>query len=72
MALVVLTIAGGLASSIFIPLTDFLVQRFGWRNALMVLAAILAIGTILPTRWFSADGRKTVGSIPTERSLLPR
>ena len=35
-----LTLAGGLASTIFWPFTQWLVTQFGWRNALFVLAAI--------------------------------
>jgi MFS family permease len=47
-ALLVLTIAGGLASTIFLPLTGLLADRLGWRDALLVLAAVLAVGTIPP------------------------
>jgi predicted MFS family arabinose efflux permease len=35
----VMTLLGGLASTAFIPLTHVLVERFGWRPALLVLAA---------------------------------
>jgi predicted MFS family arabinose efflux permease len=35
----VMTLLGGLASTAFIPLTHVLVDRFGWRPALLVLAA---------------------------------
>lgn len=47
-ALLTLTIAGGLASTIFLPLTDLLARSLGWREALVVLAGILAVGTIGP------------------------
>jgi MFS family permease len=45
-ALTVLTFIAGFASVIFLPLTEWLVSSFGWRNALWVLAGGLAIITI--------------------------
>lgn len=45
-ALTVLTFGGGLASVIFVPLATWLVQLYGWRGALWILAAILAVITI--------------------------
>ena len=39
-AIVVITLFGGLASTVFVPLTQFLVDTFGWRDALRVLALI--------------------------------
>ena len=47
-ALTVVTLMAGLASTIFLPLTAWLVSQLGWRQALLVLAAILAVATILP------------------------
>jgi MFS family permease len=47
-AITAVTLMAGLASTIFIPLAQVLVSSLGWRQALAVLAAILAIGTILP------------------------
>jgi MFS family permease len=35
----VMTLVGGLASTVFIPLTHVLIEGFGWRGALLVLAA---------------------------------
>jgi predicted MFS family arabinose efflux permease len=43
-ALLAITIVAGFASSIFLPLTGLLVDRLGWRQALVVLA--IAYGTI--------------------------
>lgn len=51
-ALAVLTFTGGLASVVFLPLTTWLVEGFGWRESLMVLAVILAVTTILPHALF--------------------
>ena len=40
-AIGVLTVLGGLSSTIFIPLTQSLVENTGWRDATLVLAAVL-------------------------------
>ncbi|MFC4376900.1 MFS transporter [Nocardia halotolerans] len=50
-ALTVLTLAGGLASTVFAPLTAALVSRLDWRATYLVLAVILAIVTV-PAHWF--------------------
>jgi sugar phosphate permease len=47
-ALLLVTLTGGLASTIFLPLSAWLVEVQGWREALFTLAAILALLTILP------------------------
>lgn len=47
-ALTVLTFSGGFASVIYVPLAAYMVSRLGWRPALLVLAVILALITILP------------------------
>jgi MFS family permease len=47
-ALLALTVIAGFASVIYVPLTGWLVQAHGWRHALVVLAALLAILTIIP------------------------
>jgi len=39
-AIITLTFLGGLASTVFIPLTAWLIGSLGWRHALWVLAAI--------------------------------
>jgi MFS family permease len=39
-AIITLTFLGGLASSVFIPLTAWLIAAYGWRVALLVLAAV--------------------------------
>ena len=45
-ALTVVTLAGALASTIFMPIAAWLVEHGGWRPALLVLAASLAVLTI--------------------------
>jgi MFS family permease len=50
-ALTILTLAGGLASTVFAPLTAALAAHLDWRATYLVLAAILAAVTI-PAHWF--------------------
>jgi MFS family permease len=45
-ALTTVTLVAGLASFIFLPLENQLIASFGWRKALMVLAAVLGLVTI--------------------------
>ena len=45
-ALTVLTLAAGLASTVFAPLTAALEAELGWRHTYLVLAAVLAVVTV--------------------------
>ncbi|WP_326640305.1 MFS transporter [Streptosporangium sp. NBC_01755] len=45
-ALLALTVVAGFASTIFLPLTGLLVDAYGWRTALVVLAAIYGVAAI--------------------------
>jgi MFS family permease len=47
-AMLAVTVAAGFASTIFLPLSGWLVDAMGWRDALTVLAVILAALTIPP------------------------
>ena len=47
-ALTLVTLMAGFSSTVFVPLTAWLVSVQGWRSALVTLAAILAVFTILP------------------------
>jgi MFS family permease len=47
-AMLLVTILGGFASTLFLPLTGWLEARSDWRQALLILAGILAVGTVLP------------------------
>ncbi len=47
-ALAIVTFAAGLASTIFVPLSDALLNAFGWRDAVLILGLGLAVTTILP------------------------
>lgn len=46
-----ITVFGGFASTVFLPLTGALVERLGWRGAVGVLAALLAITTVAVHRF---------------------
>jgi MFS family permease len=50
-ALAAVTLFGGLASTVFLPLTGWLVPAVGWRGAVLALAALLA-GSTCVTRAF--------------------
>ncbi|MFD5492605.1 MFS transporter [Streptomyces sp. NPDC127091] len=45
-ALTIVTLAGGLASTVFAPLTALLADHLSWRNTYLVLAAVLALVTV--------------------------
>jgi predicted MFS family arabinose efflux permease len=45
-AMTAMTLAGALASFIFLPLAQVLIDAYGWRDALIVLALVLAIVTV--------------------------
>jgi MFS family permease len=45
-ALLTLTLAAGLASTIFMPIEAWLLGRLGWRTTLLVLAVVLGVVTI--------------------------
>jgi MFS family permease len=47
-ALLAVTVVAGFASTIFLPLSDALIAAVGWRTALVVLAGLLAVTTVLP------------------------
>ena len=54
-ALTGLTLVGGLASTVFAPLTAALLDPLGWRGTYLVLAAVLAVVTI-PAHLFGLRG----------------
>lgn len=82
-ALTVLTFIGGFASVVFVPVATLLVERHGWRDALLWLAAIYAPLTIIPHALvlrrrpadlgLLSDGRSTpLAPGTTERSVEVR
>lgn len=56
--LTILTLVAGFASTIYAPLTAFLIGELGWREAFFVLAAVLAAVTV-PLHFFFLNARWT-------------
>ena len=46
-AIATVTVTGGLASTVFLPGTAALVARFDWRSAIVALALLLAVTTVI-------------------------
>jgi MFS family permease len=63
-AFLLVTIAAGFASTIFLPLSAWLVSAHGWRAALAVLAAILFVLTVLPHALFLRRRPEDLGLHP--------
>jgi MFS family permease len=63
-ALTLLTFVAGFASVIFVPLATWLVQAYGWRRALVWLAALLAVTTILPHALLLRRRPEDLGLLP--------
>ncbi|UQU61287.1 MFS transporter [Couchioplanes caeruleus] len=56
-ALLTITVVAGFASTIFLPLTGRLVDAYGWRTAVLVLAAIQALTVPLHAVFVRRPGR---------------
>lgn len=54
-AIITMTFLGGLASSVFIPLSAWLIAAFGWRHALLLLAALHLL-VCVPLHWTCLRG----------------
>jgi MFS family permease len=83
-AIITLTFLGGLASTVFIPLTAWLIDAYGWRTAVWVLAALhLAVcvpihalvlrGAPPPAGAITASAASTAsdGGAPTPAGIAP-
>jgi len=73
-ALATLTVVGGLAGPVFLPLTGALVEEVGWRTTTVVLAVILGASallaaTVLPGRGAAPSPDHTACPHPSWRSL---
>src|SRR5690606_4785229 len=64
-ALMILTLAGGLASTAFAPLTAALDAHTDWRATYLVLAVVLAVLTV-PVHWFGLQAVWPEPPPPTE------
>ncbi len=73
-AIIILTFLGGLASTVFIPLVAWLIDAFGWRNALGALA-IMHLLVCTPVHWLllrNAPQRAVLASSHTNHPTLMR
>lgn len=63
-AITAVTLVGGFASTIFIPLTQMLAEAWGWRSALQVLGVLVVVFCALPHALLlkTGDGRGSPGS----------
>ncbi|MCR8670046.1 MFS transporter [Agrococcus sp. HG114] len=53
-AMTIVTLAGGLASTVFAPITAGLLSAFDWRSVLCILAAVL-VATTTPLHWSTLE-----------------
>src|SRR3546814_19494920 len=56
-AIMRMTLLGGFAGTVFIPLTGWLADTCGWRRALMILAAINLLAAA-PLHWLVLAGAR--------------
>jgi MFS family permease len=71
-AIITLTFLGGLASTVFIPLSAWLVAELGWRQALWVLAAMhLLVCAPLHAHWLRHAPRVAVAHAATAGAAMP-
>jgi cyanate permease len=72
-ALVVLTVLGGLASTVVVPLAAWLEERQGWRGAMAALAIVLACSTAPLAGFLLRRSPAAVGQHPDgdERAARP-
>lgn len=63
-AMLIVTIAAGFASTIFLPLTGWLVETSGWRSALIILAVLLGVTTIPAHALLLRRGPEDLGLLP--------
>ncbi len=69
-AIITLTFLGGLASTVFIPLTALLIAQLGWRGALLVLAALhLLVCLPIHAHWLRNEPAARAHSHADPRSL---
>lgn len=75
-AMTTLTLVAALASFIFVPLAQALLDRHGWRETLLILAAVLAITiplhALLPTRSTTSSRRARARPSEHAREIVGR
>lgn len=70
-AIITLTFLGGLASTVFIPLSAWLIATLGWRHALWVLAALQLL-VCLPIHGISLRNASKAAASATGATASPR
>jgi Major Facilitator Superfamily len=70
-ALLTVTVVAGFASTIFLPLSQALIRALGWRDALLVLASVLAVTTVLPHALVLRRDPADVGAHPDGAGFPP-
>ncbi len=68
-AITVLTLAGGFASTVFWPVTQMLVDGYGWRGAVLALAAVQLV-VCLPLHAFALPGAPVRHKAATKGGLV--
>lgn len=63
--LMTLTLVAGLSSTIFAPLTAYLIEQFGWRTSYLIMAGILAAVSVPLHALFLNSTWSDTGSEPT-------
>jgi predicted MFS family arabinose efflux permease len=66
-----ITLVGGFASTVFIPLTQLLVNSFGWRTSLVVLAAV-NLTICLPIHVIAIRSSRASGHARPDRKAVMR
>lgn len=64
-----ITLVGGFASTVFIPLTQALIDGFGWRHALLALAAI-NLCVCVPVHALAIDGNRVDEAAGHDRAAI--
>ena len=68
-AIMRMTLLGGFAGTVFIPLTGWLADTWGWRDALMILAAINIL-VAAPLHWAALTGDKADAKHASDHAAL--
>lgn len=71
-ALLSVTVVAGFASSVFLPLTGYLLDAFGWRTAIVILAAGHGAVTVPLHLMIRKPAARADGTAPSPASLLAR
>lgn len=62
-AIATVTVMGGLASTVFLPGTTYLVARSGWQSAIIELAVVIAVTTLIVSRLAFAELKFSASAI---------